>query len=59
MHARLYADRDHNLWVIDDATPHHATMVDGGAKLLKIDLETNRVSRVYALGTDLAPSGGC
>jgi hypothetical protein len=53
----LLADRDNNLWAIDDATPHHATMVEGGAKLVKIDLATNRVSRVYALGKDLAPPG--
>ncbi|OLB37999.1 MAG: hypothetical protein AUI04_15095 [Candidatus Rokubacteria bacterium 13_2_20CM_2_64_8] len=32
-------------------------MVDGGAKLVKIDLRTNQVSRVYALGPDLAPPG--
>ena len=53
----LHADRDNNLWVIDDASPHHGTMVEGGAKLVQIDLATNRVSRVYALGPDLAPPG--
>jgi len=53
----LYADRDDNLWAIDDASPHHGPMIEGGAKLVKIDLRTNRVSRVYALGRDLAPPG--
>ena len=53
----LHADRENNLWAIDDASPHHGRMVEGGAKLVKIDLSTNRVSRVYALGPDLAPSG--
>ena len=53
----LHADRDNNLWVIDDATPHHATMVDGGAKLVRFDLGTNRVGRIYPLGHDLAPPG--
>src|SRR5262249_31817638 len=53
----LYADRDDNLWAIDDASPHHGRMVGGGAKLVKIDLRTNQVSRVYALGPDLAPPG--
>ena len=42
----LYADRDDNLWAIDDASPHHGAMVEGGAKLVKIDLATNRVSRI-------------
>jgi len=31
--------------------------MEGGAKLVKIDLATNRVSRIYFLGKDLAPSG--
>ena len=53
----LHADRDNNLWVIDDASPHHGAMVEGGAKLVKIDLATDRVSRVYFLGKDLAPPG--
>jgi hypothetical protein len=53
----LHADRDNNLWVIDDASPHHGRMVEGGAKLVQIDLETNRVRRIYALGPDLAPPG--
>ncbi len=53
----LHADRENNLWAIDDASPHHGPMVEGGAKLVKIDLGTNRVSRIYALGPDLAPPG--
>jgi Major royal jelly protein len=53
----LHADRDNNLWVIDDASPHHGKMVEGGAKLVQIDLETNRVRRIYTLGPDLAPPG--
>ena len=53
----LHADRDNNLWVIDDASPHHGKMVEGGAKLVQIDLETNCVRRIYALGPDLAPPG--
>jgi len=53
----LHADRGNNLWAIDDATPRHAAMVEGGAKLVQFDLATDRVSRVYALGQDLAPPG--
>jgi Major royal jelly protein len=53
----LHADRDNNLWVIDDASPQHGTMIEGGAKLVQIDLDTDRVRRVYALGPDLAPRG--
>ena len=53
----LHADRDNHLWAIDDASPHHGRMVDGGAKLVQIDLSTNRVRRVYPLDHDLAPRG--
>jgi Major royal jelly protein len=53
----LHADRDNHLWVIDDASPHHGRMVEGGAKLVDIDLTTNRISRIYAFGPDLAPPG--
>ena len=53
----LYADRENNLWAIDDASPHHGEMVEGGAKLVQIDLATNGVRRVYRLDKDLAPPG--
>ena len=53
----LHADRENNLWAIDDASPHHGPMVEGGAKLVRIDLANNRVSRAYPLGPDLAPPG--
>ena len=53
----LYADRENNLWAIDDASPHHGEMVEGGAKLVQIDLATDRVRRVYRLDKDLAPPG--
>jgi hypothetical protein len=53
----LHADRENNLWAIDDASPYHGRMVEGGAKLVSIDLATDRVSRVYPLGPDLAPPG--
>jgi hypothetical protein len=53
----LLADRDNSLWAIDDASPHHGALIEGGAKLVQFDLATNRVRRVYALGLDLAPQG--
>ena len=53
----LYADRENNLWAIDDASPHHGEMIEGGAKLVQIDLATNGVRRVYRLDKDLAPPG--
>src|SRR5262249_15155312 len=53
----LHADRADNLWGLADPSPLHGSMVEGGDKLVRIVLGTNRVSRVYALGPELAPPG--
>ncbi len=55
-HAVL-ADPRNNLWVVDDATPRVAPPVEGAAKLVKFDLDTDRVSRVYPLGGEILPQG--
>ena len=49
-------DPQGNLWVLDPAAPGLALEVTGGPKLVRIDLTTNKVARVYALG-DVAPQG--
>lgn len=46
-----------NLWVIDPAAPALAFEVRGGPKLVRIDLATNQVSRVYPLDQQVAPQG--
>ncbi|MFT3839797.1 MAG: L-dopachrome tautomerase-related protein [Myxococcaceae bacterium] len=38
------------LWVVDPASPEFSGAVPEGLKLVKIDLATNQVSHVYALG---------
>ncbi len=48
---------DGALWVLDPASPKMAGVVDSGAKLVKIDLETDRVERIYRLNSDVAPEG--
>ena len=53
----VFADSSNNLWVVDDAAPRVAPPVVGAAKLVKIDLATNRVSRVYPLGAEILPKG--
>ena len=51
------ADGHGSLWVIDPAAPDTEFIVAGGPKLVKIDLATNKVTRTYAFGTDVAPQG--
>ncbi len=46
-------DRD-SLWVLDPAAPLLGPVVAGGAKLVRLDLETNQVTRVYTFGPDVA-----
>jgi len=53
----VFADSSNNLWIVDDAAPRVAPVVEGAAKLVKIDLDTDRVSRVYPLGSEILPKG--
>ena len=50
-------DPQGNLWVLDPAAPGLAFEVTGGPKLVRIDLATNRVARVYAFDPTIAPQG--
>ena len=45
-------DRD-ALWVLDPAAPMLTSPVPGGAKLVKIDLTSDRVECIYTFGTDV------
>lgn len=49
----VVADDQDALWVVDPAAPMTITVVPGGAKLVKIDLSTNQVARVYSFGPDV------
>src|ERR1700722_5943473 len=51
----LFADRDNNLWVVDDAAPHHGPYVSGGPKIVQFDLATDSVRRVYPFDATAAP----
>ena len=50
-------DPQGNLWVVDPAAPGLTFEVPGGPKLVRIDLATNKVSRVYPLDATVAPQG--
>lgn len=53
----ILADGEGDLWVLDPAAPRFEGPVENGAKLVRVDLETNRVARVYTFGRDVAPPG--
>ncbi|HEV8015128.1 MAG TPA: L-dopachrome tautomerase-related protein [Stellaceae bacterium] len=51
------ADSENFLWAVDDAAPHHQPRLKGGAKVVKIDLRTNRVVHTYPMDESVAPPG--
>jgi len=49
----VVADGANRLWVLDTAAPGFAAPTAGGAKLVAIDLETDKVVRTIVLGPDV------
>lgn len=47
----LAVDDEGFLWVVDPASPEFAGVVAEGNKLVKIDLNTNSIARVYPIGS--------
>ncbi len=45
------------LWVLDPAAPGNAFNLDGGPKLVKVDLGTDKVVQVIRFGRDTIPQG--
>ena len=53
----ICADAVNCLWAVDDAAPHHQPHLKGGPKLVKFDLATNKLVRVYPMDEGVAPPG--
>lgn len=51
------ADGHGALWVVDPAAPNTEAVVSGGPKLVKIDLATDKVARVFPMDGSVAPQG--
>ncbi len=51
----VYADNRGILWILDPASPGFRGVVGGGAKLVKVDLSTNKVVQVIAFDATIAP----
>ena len=49
----VVADGCGTLWVLDTAAPHFSEPVPGKAKLVAIDLKTNRVARIITFASDV------
>jgi len=53
----VFVDDTDTLWILDPAAPAFQGPVRGGPKLLKVNLATNKVERVYAFDDKAAPQG--
>ncbi len=51
----VYIDSRNDLWVVDAGNPAFAGVVAGGAKLVRIDLQKNRVAKTYQFDETIAP----
>lgn len=50
----VVVDDTDSLWVLDPAAPMLMSIVPGGPKLVKVDLKTNKVTRVISIGPEVA-----
>lgn len=51
----VVADEEDALWILDPASPGFQAVVPGGAKLIKVNLATNEIERVYRFDDAGAP----
>jgi sugar lactone lactonase YvrE len=52
----VHVDGMDRLWILDPANPMFAGVVDGGPKLMLVNLASNEVERTYAFDGAVAPS---
>ena len=51
----VWVDDDDSLWILDPASPHMEGVIPGAPKLVKVNLATNEVARVYTFDDSVAP----
>ncbi len=51
----VYVDSNDVLWILDPASPGFTGVVEGGAKLVAVDLATDEVTRIYHFDSGAAP----
>ncbi|RYD24302.1 MAG: hypothetical protein EOP88_00645 [Verrucomicrobiaceae bacterium] len=51
----VVVDDEDRLWVLDTGSPMQKGVVKGGAKVLQVDLSTNKVRRTYPIDEECAP----
>lgn len=51
----VYVDENDSLWIVDAGSPKQTGVVPGGAKLVRVDLPSNRVAQVIHFDAEVAP----
>jgi sugar lactone lactonase YvrE len=51
----VFVDSNDVLWILDPASPGFTGVIEGGAKLVAVDLSSDEVARVYHFDSDAAP----
>ena len=51
----VHVDRRDRLWILDPASPFLQGVVEGGPKLMQVDLATDEIVRIYHFDEDIAP----
>jgi sugar lactone lactonase YvrE len=51
----VFVDSADVLWILDPASPGFTGVVEGGAKMVSVDLSTDEVTRIYHFDSDVAP----
>lgn len=51
----VYIDKNNVLWILDPAAPKFKDPLPGGPKLVKVNLKTNKIERVYKFDEAIAP----
>jgi sugar lactone lactonase YvrE len=51
----VYVDADDDLWILDPASPYLQGVVEGGAKLMRVDLDADQVEQTIFFDAGIAP----
>ncbi|MEJ2722535.1 MAG: L-dopachrome tautomerase-related protein [bacterium] len=51
----VYVDANNRLWILDPANPLFGGVVEGGAKLIRVDLASNTTVKTYHFDPETAP----
>lgn len=52
----VYVDRENYLWILDPANPFFQGVIEGGAKLVKVDLKSDKIIKKFHFDSEVTPA---